>query len=386
MDPLSLALAGIGLGKSFLDTNSAKSAAKSGIAASQANISLQQQMLANALMQAQGTTNDRLKVAGAQKTDQFGNTTQYDPSTGRWVTVYTPEQQKLIDQGQQRQERTNLRGAQASEDYNTQRSGYLNLRPKSEAESYAEIAKLIQQAQGQGDRALSTLVNRQELRQQGNMPVINSGPLAGSTAGQRLAETMLKARSAALSETGQREQIHSQRYLPGMAAFEKTANTVAPVDPTGSGIIGMAQQGSSDISGAYGDLTKALMSAYGAGSGALNQAAGVQGGAYNALSAASAPKNELSQFAALIKALQPNSAMIKAGQGVTPQISGTTYSAGSGSSGSSGNYGNILQGDHPYSKLIGSEAAPIGITYGPQSDPYVFDNPKTANFDDRWFF
>lgn len=359
MDPISLALAGISLGKSFYDSSQAKGSA-------QKNIAQQQAMLANAIMQAQSTSNDRMKVAGAQKTDQFGNTTQYDPSTGRWVTVFTPEQQKLIDQGQQRQERTNLRGAQASEDYNTQRSGYLNLRPKSEAETYAEIARLITQSQGEGDRALAKMVDRQELRQRGNMPVINTGPLAGSTAGQRLADTMLKARSQALAETGQRQQMHSAEYLPAMAAFEKTANTVGQVDPTGSGIIGMAQQGSKDVQDTYGDLTKAMMSIYGTGAGATNAAS-------NALTQASMPKNELSQFAALIKSLQPNAAQIKANAAnapVEPQISGTTYTADGSPTSSSG-------GGYSFNPSLTAFDTPSEFTY---------DAPQKQTFNDRWYF
>ena len=101
-----------------------------------------------------------------------------------WVTRYTPTQQRLIDEGQTRQERTNLRGAQASQDYDTPRSQYLYDKPKTEAQSYAELLDLIQGAQGQGDRALSTLVNRQFLRQQGNMPVINATQYGEKTPGQ----------------------------------------------------------------------------------------------------------------------------------------------------------------------------------------------------------
>lgn len=363
MDPLSLALAGISLGKSFYDSSQAKGSAK-------ANIANQQAMLANAMRQAQQTTNDRLKVAGAQKTDQFGNTTQYDPSTGRWVTVYTPEQQKLIDQGQQRQERTNLRGAQASEDYNTQRAGYLYDRPPSEAETRAEIARLITQSRGEGDRALASLVNRQELRQKGNLPVINTGPLAGSDAGKRLAETMLQARTQALNETGTREQQHSSRYLPAMAAFERTANTVAPIDPTGQQIVGMAQQGSSDVQGTYKDLLSAMMGAYSTGAGATNAASG-------ALTTASMPKNEVGQYAALIKALQPNAAQIKANAAAAnaPQASGT--SVGDDGGGTYAPVGSPSTNASPFTFASGALDTPPEYTYG--------SAPKQS-FDDRWYF
>ena len=363
MDPLSLALAGIGLGKSFLDTNSAKKSATS-------NIAMQQAMLAQAMQQAQQTSNDRLKVAGAQKTDQFGNTTQYDPSTGRWVTVFTPEQQKLIDQGQQRQERTNLRGAQASEDYSTERSGYLNLRPPSEAETRAEIARLITQSRSEGDRALATLVNRQELRQKGNMPVINTGPLTGSDAGKRLAETMLQARTQALNETGTREQQHQSRYLPAMAAFEKTANTVAPIDPTGQQIVGMAQQGGQDVQSSFKDLMSAMLGAYSTGAGAQNAASG-------ALTQASMPKNEISQFAALIKALQPNSAQIKANAASAnaPQASGTSVS-------------DDGMGGYSSSGTPKTNASPFSFASGAFDTPpeYTYNAPNKTSFDDRWYF
>ncbi len=361
MDPLSLALGGTGLLTSLLGKSSSQKSA-------QANIAAQQAMLAQAMQQAQSTTNDRLRVAGAQKTDQFGNTTQYDPSTGRWVTVFTPEQQRLIDQGQQRQERTNLRGAQASEDYNTERSGFLNRKPPSEAETRAEIARLITQSRGEGDRALATLVNRQELRQKGNLPVINTGPLAGSDAGKRLAETMLQARSQALNETAQRQQMHSAEYLPAMAQFEKTANTVAPIDPTGQQITGMAQQGSSDVQGAYGDLTKALMSAYGTGSGATNAA-------YSNLEKAQTPQ-PLNQYAALIKAMQPNAAQIKANAaarategGTLGDTTGATYNPSS--------TGAATSGSSPFNFPPGAFDTP---------PEYTYNKPDKTSFDDRWFF
>jgi hypothetical protein len=329
----------------------------------------QQAMLAQAIAQARQTSGDRLRVASAPKTDQFGNTVYYDPNTGQWQTRFTPEQQRLIDQGQQRQERTNLRGAQASEDYGTQRAGYLYDRPQSEAESRAEIARLITQSRGEGDRALQTLVNRSELRQKGNMPVINTGPLVGSDAGKRLAETMLQARSAALNETAQREQMHSSRYLPAMAQFEKTANTVAPIDPTGQQAVQMAQQGSADVQSTYGDLTKALMSAYGAGSGATNAASA-------SLVKAQEPE-KLGQYAALIRSMQPNSAQIKANaaaKGVEPQASSTTYDPGS-----SGSTGTATSGTMPSQFNF-----PPGAFDTPPE--YTYDRPDQTSFNDRWFF
>src|SRR4249920_440770 len=169
MDPmtLSMLIAGLGAGEKLVGGAGA-------FLQGNESTQFQEQNLANSLAGLERGHGERLGAAGGLRFDQFGNSTYYDPNSRSWVTEYTPTQQRLIDEGQVRQGLTNLRGQQASADYDTTRGKYLYDQPKTEAESYAELLNLIQGAQGQGDRALQTLVNRQFLRQQGNMPVINA--------------------------------------------------------------------------------------------------------------------------------------------------------------------------------------------------------------------
>ena len=70
------------------------------------------------------------------------------------------------------------------------------------------------------------------MRTAGNIPQLVQAD-RGPTPGQQLAETMLKARGAALEESLKRKAGHASEYLPALKQFEDTANYVAPIDPTG---------------------------------------------------------------------------------------------------------------------------------------------------------
>jgi hypothetical protein len=226
----------------------------------------QREDLARAMYDATGRRGEAMRMAGGLQQDRFGNATYYDPVQRRWITYYTPRQQRLIEQGQERQERANIRGAQASKDYDLLRGEYLYRRPKSEAESYAEIVNLLNQATGTGERALNTLMNRFNIRTAGNIPQLVQAD-TGPSPGQQLAETMLKARQAALEEYGTREKLHQTRYLPAMKQFEETANYMAPLDPTGSEIQSMTQKGLENMLKYGSEYDKLIASLAGRGVG-----------------------------------------------------------------------------------------------------------------------
>src|SRR6478735_2574606 len=97
-DPISLGVAGAGMVFDFLKGQQARQDAKQ-------NQALQMSQLYEALGNTSGEREGALGMAGALRTDQFGNATYYDPQQGRWVTSYSPTQQRLIDQGQERQGR-----------------------------------------------------------------------------------------------------------------------------------------------------------------------------------------------------------------------------------------------------------------------------------------
>jgi hypothetical protein len=367
MDPATLAMliSGIGAGEKLIG---------GGGAFLQGNEStqFQEQNLANALAGLERASGQRLGAAGGLRTDQFGNATYYDPTQQRWITSYSPQQQRLIDEGQARQERTNIRGAQASQDYDKLRGEYLySNKPKTEAESYAELLGLIQNAQGQGDRALSTLVNRQFLRQQGNMPVINATQYGEKTPGQQLALQLLQARGGALDESIKRQQAHQSEYLPALQEFERTANTVGQVDPTGNIIKQMEQQGRSDVLGAQSDYEKLLGDLFtkGGTNVAHSYDTAVKGAAALGAGGGSGGAGNLS---ALTKALAGGSS----GGGTLGDTTGATYSGGGGGGGYT--YGQI-----------GGEAAPFGgaprLASSQSYDPYATSNVP-QDYEKQWYF
>jgi len=345
-DPISAGTAAAGMVLDFLKSQQARQDAKQ-------NQALQMSQLYEALGNTGAERERALGMAGALRTDQFGNATYYDPNQGRWVTSYSPTQQRLIDQGQERQGRAQTRGAQASQDYDRLRGEYLYQKPKSEAESYAEIINLLNQAQGTGERQLNTLMDRWGTRTAGNLPTLSQTD-RGPTPGQQLAETMLKARGSALDESLKRQAGHTSQYLPALKQFEDTANYVAPVDPTGSTIVGLESEGRNQELSTMSDYDKLMTTLYGSGASNANAAAANLGRAD-----AQGPKS--SDFLSLAKMLMPGKEA--ATKGTVGGTTGATYDSDGNASGSSGSYGSIYPSDHPYSKLVGKDAASIGGAY-----------------------
>jgi hypothetical protein len=365
MDPMTIAL----LASTAMNTISGLSNKRQ----QQQGLDFQMQNLANTLHEARVNEAQRLGVAGAPRYDQFGNMTAYDPVQGRWITTFTPQQQRLISEGQNQQERALARAAQASEDYQQQRAGYLYKQPETEAAIRAEILNLMQTARGEGDRALMNLVQRQELRQKGNLPVIYSGVNINPAPGERLAQAMLQARGAAQTEHEARVRAHQSEYLPALAAFERTANYQAPESPVGRGIIGMGAQGAQDILSALGDYGKLSANIYGTGG------KGVESAYTNinkaAATDASTGSNALNN---LIKVMsqQQKAAGKATPEGTVGDTTGATYSGSPSAGGPS----------VPYLSA-GGESAPIGINYGPPlgsggNDPFAVGGYAVSTYND----
>jgi hypothetical protein len=382
-DPISATVAGAGLIFDFIKSQQAKKAA-------QRATEDQRAMLAQAMSEARLGKGEALRTAGALRLDQFGNATYYDPAQGRWITSYSPQQEELIRGGQERQRRAQVRGSQASQDYDTLRGEYLYRRPKTEAESYAEIVNLINQAQGTGERQLNTLMNRFGIRTAGNIPQLQQMD-TGPSPGQQLAETMLKARQAALEEYGTREKLHQGRYLPALKQFEETANYMAPVDPTGSAIVGMQQSGQQDLLRGMSDYDRLLATIAGGGAGRIGSAA-----AGEVKAAGGGPG--ASDFLNIAKMLMPGAekggptalgsgARAGGGRGSSATYSGSMDAlANQDAYGVTRGYGGnrpilTLGGMDPTSRLIGGEPSPIGLggTYGEGGGDITFgDNWMTG--------
>jgi hypothetical protein len=365
-DPISLGIAGAGALFDFIKGRQAQNSASSGLAA-------QQQYLANALAEARYGKSQAMQTAGGLREDQFGNTTYYDPAQGRWVTSFSPMQQRLIDEGQQRQRRAQIRGSQASEDYDRLRAEYLYNKPKTEAQSYSEIVQLLQDAMGTGERGVNTLMNRFGIRTAGNLPQITQMD-TGPSPSQQLAETMLKARTSALDESLKRQSGHGSQYLPAMKQFEDTANYVAPEDPTGKGIVGMAQQGIQDLlktGTAYDQLL-----------GNINiGGARTVGSAQDSLTKSIMGDKTGSDLMSLAKMMMPGAE--KAGVGA--KASGTSVDSDGNSSGSSIGDWDRRYNFGPPTKGVGGEAAPFGGAsladweFARANDPYNFTPAQSIN-------
>jgi hypothetical protein len=349
MDPITIGLAVASMAKGFYDSAQAKKSAA-------ANQAYQEQNLANALSAARSGQASSLRAAGGLRLDQFGNATYYDPTQGRWITSFSPNQQDLITGGEERQRRAQVRGSQASQDYDTLRGEYLYKKPKTEAESYAELVNLINTAQGTGERQLNTLMDRWGVRTAGNLPQLvqrDNGP----TPGQQLAETMLKARGAALDESLKRQAGHTSQYLPALKQFEDTANYVAPIDPTGSVIEGMQQQGQKDLLSSMSDYDKLISTLM--VSGGRNV-----GSAFDSATKAATSGPGTSDFMSIAKALTQK----QDPKGTLGNTKGATYSGGGAGSGSGGSDDSLGNFDHRYNyfmsndpeKGAGTEPAPFG--------------------------
>jgi hypothetical protein len=389
-DPLSAGVAGAGLIFDFIKNQQARKTAQEAQAFQREQLAQQKAALENALIEARSGQGAAMRAAGGLRLDQFGNATYYDPAQGRWITTYSPTQQRLIEAGQERQGRAQARGAQAAEDYDRLRAEYLYRRPKTEAESYDEIVRLINQATGQGERGLNTLMSRFGIRTAGNLPQLVQTD-TGPSPGQQLAETMLRARGSALDESLKREAGHTSRYLPALKQFEETANYVAPLDPTGSTIVGMQQKGLEDWLKTGSTYDKLLADLAMSGQRNLVSQTGNVGQAYNTATYAGGGKGIAGDFLNLAKMLMPGKDAAKTA-GTVGDTTGATYSGGGGTSGgggASGGYdfgsegagpglvglrfpgGDIPGGGNIWRATAGSEGAPYyGVPYtGGASEP-----------------
>lgn len=177
----------------------------------------------------------RLSTAG--RTDAYGNRLGYNEATNEWTPTLTPEQKALTLAGEREQRlgltedaarnrrvrsRAEGRGIQAGDAYDQALAGYRYKQPPGEDAIRSDIMRLILQSYGTGDRALAKMVDSQALRQQGNLPVINTG-IPKVDPGARLAQVMLQARSQGVQESQSRRQAHNQEYLPAISEFNKIA-------------------------------------------------------------------------------------------------------------------------------------------------------------------
>ena len=262
MDPITISLALASIGGGLYSSNQANQSAS-------ANLDWQKQRAA-----------EQDRFAQAARTDAYGNRVSYDKALNEWMTNLTPSQRALMLAGEREQrvsltedagrnraarERQARAGRAAEPAFDEAMAGYRFDQPESEGSIRAKIAQLLAIAKGPTGGATSN----QSIRTSGNLPVVNQGAQAeGDT--QRLAQTLLQARSQGLAESGARTQQHESKYGPALDRFTNMlgagggAPISMPSDPTSGQQDSMAKllasvgaQGSQGVGNAGGQATAA---------------------------------------------------------------------------------------------------------------------------------
>ena len=229
---------------------------------------------------------DMMRFAKAGRTDAFGNRTTFDDALNEWITQLTPEQKNLVLAGEREQRlgltedasrnrmvalRNYARGQRADDVLNREITAYDTTDP-NEGAIQNQISRLMTQARGTGERDFSRVLDRQQRRQSGNVPVITRNDNSGDGAGEQYAQDALKARTAALGEVGQRQGQRAQRLsgatqnLAPMASggsFTSQARLPTTAQDVGGreermmqSIIQAQQAGAAGVGGAYSQLLK----------------------------------------------------------------------------------------------------------------------------------
>lgn len=174
------------------------------------------------------------RLATATRTDAYGNTQRYDPATNTWVNDLTPTQQAIIKTGESeqlksltedaalnRQKRRRMAkvGAQAGQDFQRARAGYLYDQPQSERAIQADLTRLIAQSKADAARGQGRDVTRQLIREgRGSLvPAALSAQNKDISTGS--ADTALKAREGAKGEYATRTQAHESKYGPALRYY-----------------------------------------------------------------------------------------------------------------------------------------------------------------------
>lgn len=219
-DPVTAGLEAVAAGLNFAGGQSANKTA-------QQNLAFQRQNAA-----------DQLRLAKAGRTDAYGNRTSFDDVLNQWITELTPEQQRIIKGGEHEQllglttdaaqnrdirERQGRAAVQAGEDYNKTRAGFMFDQPRGEGATTDDLTGLILASRGIKGGVNQNAATPQNIRQSGNVPIINSGGNgASSGVGAPVAQALLEARRQAQGEHASREQAHQSEYLPVLQSLQQT--------------------------------------------------------------------------------------------------------------------------------------------------------------------
>lgn len=267
MDPISIALAGGGLLGGLVQGQQAKNQAR------------QNQEMQQAL------ADEQLRFAKSARTDAYGNRVYYDNATGEWKTDLSPEQQRISSASQAEQlhgltadaqqnravrDAAFQRGRRAGDAYDRASAGYQYGAGPSEGAIEDQLQRLLVTSKfGAGSTAPVG-----NIRTTGNLPFVRSGPSTpGADNLSSLADTLVKARSGALNEFGQRASTNASKYLPAIQQYGRDASGGggAPInfdtepdklrsteDSASKGLLGASQNIDKNLGAASNQLTTAI--------------------------------------------------------------------------------------------------------------------------------
>lgn len=232
--------------------------------------------------------NTQDRFAQASKTDQFGNTTGYDPISNKWSVDLAPNQKELMQAGEKEdllrltkdapaarkiKQAVQQRAHDAKEPFNRASMGYQYDQPQSEAGIRSDIAQSMAVNDMLRSKADQAILMRQSERMGHGAKAAEIIHATDSALGDdaRVKARSLAARQEALKEYGLRQQMHETQYGKPMEVW---GNLMAQ----GGDLPPMPKSAFSDPSSG---MQAQMLAAYGAGtrgvSGALGSLANAAG-------------------------------------------------------------------------------------------------------------
>lgn len=203
-------------------------AAISGIAQAQAQALQSEIEYANLQFQKEQARKE-YDLATSARTDANGNTVYYDSAQKKWVTQLTPTQSAIAKAGEREQfasltedatrnrdvrRRQGARAEGAVEPFNQAEAGLQYDTPPSEGSIFGELSRLLAGGAQQRSNEAKDALGRQALRIGKGASISDIVKSSNDYLGQTNPDTILQARQAALTESGQRESQHQSKYLP----------------------------------------------------------------------------------------------------------------------------------------------------------------------------
>lgn len=181
------------------------------------------------------------KLARAGRTDVYGNKQSYDDLLNEWQIKLTELQNSIVKAGEREQllsltedatrnrdlrRRQDVRSKEAGKDYNKALAGFRYDEPKSEERIRGDLTGLISQGKADQAKLTQSTLGRQAIRLGRGGDISKIINASNEQLGAQLPKTLLNARARTLSEVGQREGIHRNKYLGPMQQFAQLMDAV----------------------------------------------------------------------------------------------------------------------------------------------------------------